>query len=54
MSSRFSSPQPNIPGRGIVAGYGPGFWGLVVAIGVLAGLAGAALMELLRAGCCRS
>jgi chloride channel protein, CIC family len=46
---RFSSPQPNVPGRGVVASYGVGFWGLVVAIGVLAGLAGAALMELLFA-----
>lgn len=49
MSSRYFSPQPNVPGRGIVAGYGLSFWGLVVAIGLFAGLAGAALMELLRA-----
>ncbi len=49
MSDRFSSPQPNVPGKGIVAGYGAGFWMLVVAIGVIAGLAGAALMELLKA-----
>lgn len=47
--SRYFSHQPNVPGQGIVAGYGPRFWGLVVAIGLLAGLAGAALMELLRA-----
>ena len=49
MSSRFSTHQPNVPGRGIVASYGPTFWGLVMAIGVLAGLAGGALLELLRA-----
>jgi chloride channel protein, CIC family len=40
--------QPNVPGRGIVASYGPRFWMLVVLIGVAAGLGGAALMELLR------
>ena len=49
VSDRFSSPQPNVPGQGIVAGYGIRFWGLVVAIGVAAGLGGAALMELLKA-----
>lgn len=43
------SAQPNVPGRGIVASYGPGFWMLVVLIGVGTGLGGAALMELLRA-----
>jgi len=43
------SHQPNVPGRGIVASYGARFWALVLAIGVGAGLAGAALMELLRA-----
>ncbi len=48
MSSRFSSPQPNVPGRGIVAGYGAGFWVLVVVIGIAAGLAGAALMKGLK------
>ena len=48
VSNRFSSPQPNVPGRGIVAGYGPGFWFLVCSIGVAAGLAGAALTELLK------
>jgi chloride channel protein, CIC family len=46
---RFFSPQPNVPGRGIVASYGLGFWGLVVAIGVISGLAGAVLMLLLHA-----
>jgi chloride channel protein, CIC family len=43
------TPQPNVPGRGIVASYGVRFWVLVVAIGVAAGAAGAALMELLYA-----
>jgi chloride channel protein, CIC family len=49
VSDRFSSPQPNVPGKGIIASYGFGFWVLVVAIGLAAGLAGAALMELLKA-----
>jgi H+/Cl- antiporter ClcA len=43
------SPQPNVPGRGIVASFGIRFWGLVVLIGLGAGIAGAALMELLHA-----
>ena len=45
---RFFSPQPNVPGRGIVAGYGARFWALVVAIGVAAGLGGAFLMWILN------
>jgi chloride channel protein, CIC family len=44
-----STPQPNVPGRGIVASYGARFWMLVVLVGVGAGLGGAALIELLRA-----
>jgi chloride channel protein, CIC family len=43
------TPQPNVPGKGIVASYGMRFWMLVVLIGVGAGLGGAALIELLRA-----
>lgn len=43
------SPQPNVPGRGIVASYGARFWTLVALVGVGAGLGGAALIELLRA-----
>jgi chloride channel protein, CIC family len=43
------TPQPNVPGRGIVASYGMRFWMLVVLVGLGAGLAGAALIELLRA-----
>jgi chloride channel protein, CIC family len=37
-----------VPGRGIVASYGPRFWMLVALVGLGAGLAGAALMELLH------
>ena len=48
MRTRFSSLQPNVPGRGIIAGYGAGFWALVVAIGVTAGLAGIVLMGILH------
>ncbi|MGH2864108.1 MAG: chloride channel protein [Solirubrobacteraceae bacterium] len=44
-----STPQANVPGRGILASYGVRFWMLVVLIGVAAGLGGAALMELLHA-----
>ena len=43
------SPQPNVPGRGIVASYRVRFWLLVAFVGVAAGLAGAALIALLRA-----
>lgn len=49
VSARYASPQPNVTGRGIVAGYGLRFWTLVAAIGVLTGAAGAGLMELLHA-----
>ena len=47
--SRHFSHQPNVPGRGIIAGYSARFWGLVVMIGVAAGLGGAALTLLLNA-----
>ncbi len=43
------SAQPNVPGRGITASYGARFWLLVALVGAGAGLAGAALIELLRA-----
>ena len=49
MPAGSSTHQPNVPGRGITASYGVRFWLIVAAIGVGAGLAGAALMELLRA-----
>ncbi|HET9102882.1 MAG TPA: chloride channel protein [Solirubrobacteraceae bacterium] len=45
---RWSSHQPNVPGRGIVAGYTARFWGLVVGLGVVTGAAASALMALLR------
>ncbi len=45
---RYSSPQPNVPGQGIVASYTLGFWALVLGIGVLSGLGGAALITLLH------
>ena len=48
MARSFASPQPNIPGRGILAGYSLRFWGFVVAIGVATGLAGAAFIALLN------
>jgi len=44
-----ATPQPNVPGRGIVASYGVRFWLLVIAVGVGAGVGAAALIELLRA-----
>ncbi len=44
----WSSPQPNVPGRGIVASYGLRFWALVALVGVGAGLGAAVLIELLR------
>lgn len=43
------SGQPNVPGRGITAGYSARFWLLVIVIGAAAGLGGAALIGLLRA-----
>ena len=46
---RHFSHQPNVPGRGIVAGYSPRFWGLVVLIGVAAGVGAAVLTLLLNA-----
>jgi len=48
MTRRFASPQPNVPGRGIVAGYSRLFWALVVTIGVATGLAGAGFIALLN------
>lgn len=45
---RWSSYQPNVPGRGIVAGYSPRFWAIVVALGVGTGIVASALVGLLR------
>jgi chloride channel protein, CIC family len=38
-----------VPGRGIVASYSAGFWALVIAIGLIAGVAGGVLILLLQA-----
>jgi len=48
MKRSLASPQPNIPGRGILAGYSLRFWGLVIAIAVGTGLAAAGFVALLR------
>ena len=48
MTRTFASPQANIPGRGILAGYTTRFWGLLVVIGVATGLAGAGFIALLN------
>ncbi len=45
---RWSSHQPNIPGRGIVAGYSARFWAAVVLLGAVTGLFAAGFAELLR------
>jgi chloride channel protein, CIC family len=47
--TRWSSPQGNVTGLGIVASYSVRFWTLVIGIGVFAGLAASGLVELLRA-----
>ena len=47
-SSRWSTPQPNVTGRGIIAAYSTRFWALVVGLGVITGLAASALVGLLR------
>jgi len=49
MARSFASPQPNIPGEGILAGYSRRFWAMVVTIGVAAGLAGGGFVALLNA-----
>jgi CIC family chloride channel protein len=45
---RWSSYQPNVTGRGIVAGYSLRFWMIVVALGVATGIAAAGLVGLLH------
>jgi CIC family chloride channel protein len=45
---RWSSYQPNVTGRGIVAGYSLRFWMIVATLGVATGIAAAALVGLLR------
>jgi CIC family chloride channel protein len=41
------SPQPNVTGRGILAGYSARFWAIVLVLGVATGVAAAALSALL-------
>jgi hypothetical protein len=45
---RWYSEQPNVTGRGIVAGYSLRFWGMVAVLGVVTGLGASALIELLH------
>jgi chloride channel protein, CIC family len=45
---RLSSPQGNVTGLGIIASYSARFWTLVIGLGVISGLAAAALVGLLR------
>jgi chloride channel protein, CIC family len=45
---RWSSFQPNVPGRGIVAGYSARFWAIVAVLGLVTGAAASALVGLLR------
>ena len=47
-AGRWHSHQPNVPGRGIVAGYSARFWALVVLLGVTTGIAASILYALLR------
>lgn len=42
------SPQANVTGRGIVAGYTVRFWSIVVVLGVITGIAASLLMALLH------
>ena len=45
---RWSSYQPNVSGRGIVAGYSARFWAIVVVLGAVTGAIAAGMVELLR------
>jgi CIC family chloride channel protein len=45
---RWYSEQPNVTGRGIVAGYSLKFWTMVVALGILTGAGASGLMALLH------
>jgi len=47
-SEHWASHQPNVTGRGIIAGYSARFWMLVVALGRGPGVPGSLLMWLLR------
>ena len=43
----WSSHQPNLPGRGVVAAYSWRFWMIVVLLGLATGVGGAIMMEIL-------
>lgn len=47
-SEHWVSHQPNVTGRGIIAGYSTRFWMLVIALGLSTGVAGSLLMGLLH------
>ncbi|MGH2890164.1 MAG: chloride channel protein [Solirubrobacteraceae bacterium] len=47
-SRNWFSPQANVTGRGIVAGYNARFWALVVVLGVVTGAGAIGLIELLH------
>ncbi len=47
-ADRWYSEQPNVTGRGVVAGYSLRFWMMVVALGAITGLGAAGLIELLH------
>ena len=46
--SRWFSDQPNVTGRGIVAGYSARFWAIVVVLGIASGVGASAFVGLLR------
>ena len=43
-AARWFSPQPNVTGQGIIASYSARFWGLIVGLGLVTGVAASALM----------
>jgi H+/Cl- antiporter ClcA len=45
---RWFSHQPNVTGQGIIAAYSARFWALVIALGLVTGIAASALIGLLR------
>jgi CIC family chloride channel protein len=47
-ADRWYSEQPNVTGRGVVAGYSLRFWTIVAALGVVTGLGASGLIELLH------
>jgi CIC family chloride channel protein len=47
-ADRWYSEQPNVTGRGVVAGYSLRFWAMVAALGAITGLGASGLIELLH------